>query len=247
MSEWDRFDAAKAPMADVQLSPENPEPRCPVVLLLDASTSMQGAKIDALNNGVDRLNHELRSDPLASLRVEIAMVAVGRTARVLDVRGRGVPGSPNGDAFSPAKDFTPPTLDASGSTPLGAGMRLALTLLQSRKDELRDRGLPYYRPWIVLISDGAPNDPGWEQAAAAAVTAEQQNRVVVYPIGVKGADLATLARFSSRPPLMLRELAFNDLFAWLSASLQTVTQSQPGDKLQLPAPTWAAAWTDTSA
>ena len=165
-----------------------------------------------------------------------------------DVRGSGVPVASTGNAFSSANDFIPPTpLDAYGITPLGAGMRLALNLLQSRKDELRDRGLPYYRPWIVLISDGAPNDPGWEQAADAAVEAERQNRVVVYPIGVKDADMATLARFSTRPPIMLRGLAFNDLFDWLSASLQTVAHSRPGDKLQLPTPTWAAAWTDTSA
>lgn len=241
-------DAEKNPMADVELSLENPEPRCPVVLLLDASTSMKGAKIDALNDGVDRLNYELRNDPLASLRVEIAMVAVGgRTARVLDVRGRGVPVAPTGDAFAPAGDFIPPKLDAFGVTPLGEGMRLALTLLRTRKEELRDRGLQIYRPWIVLISDGAPNDAGWEREAAAAVAAEQENRVAVYPIGVKDADMATLAQFSSRPPLKLRGLAFNDMFKWLSDSLRTVAQSQPGDTVQYQIPTWAAAWTDASA
>jgi uncharacterized protein with von Willebrand factor type A (vWA) domain len=33
---------------------ENPEPRCPCVLLLDTSGSMQGAAINALNQGCAR-------------------------------------------------------------------------------------------------------------------------------------------------------------------------------------------------
>ena len=51
---------------------ENPEPRCPCVLLLDTSSSMQGAPIDALNQGLRTFKDELMKDPLASRRVEIA-------------------------------------------------------------------------------------------------------------------------------------------------------------------------------
>ena len=41
---------AQAPrLEDVVEFAENPEPRCPCVLLLDTSGSMQGAPIEALN------------------------------------------------------------------------------------------------------------------------------------------------------------------------------------------------------
>ena len=177
---------------------------------------MGGDKIRQLNTGMATLNHHLHSDEHASLRVEIALVAVGGvpsrpgfaergTARVLDIRGRGGAAVPaTGAAFAPANDFVLPTLEAHGLTPLGEGMRLALKLIRSRKDELRALGLRYYRPWILLVSDGAPNDGGWEQAADEAVAEEKRHGVCVYAVGVKDTDTTRLARFSIHPPLKLR-------------------------------------------
>ena len=57
---------------------ENPEPRCPCVLLLDTSSSMQGLPIDALNQGLRTFKDELMKDPLASRRVEVAVVTFDR-------------------------------------------------------------------------------------------------------------------------------------------------------------------------
>ena len=66
---------------------DNPEPRCPVVLLLDTSGSMQGAPVQELNGGLRAFSDALKSDRLASLRVEVAVVAFGGKVRALDVRG----------------------------------------------------------------------------------------------------------------------------------------------------------------
>jgi len=51
---------------------DNPEPRCPCVLLLDTSGSMQGEPINALNNGLRAFKDDLIKDALASKRVEVA-------------------------------------------------------------------------------------------------------------------------------------------------------------------------------
>jgi len=44
---------------------ENPEPRCPCILLLDISGSMQGERINALNEGLRTFKEELNRDSLA--------------------------------------------------------------------------------------------------------------------------------------------------------------------------------------
>jgi hypothetical protein len=44
---------------------ENPESRCPVVLLLDTSRSMAGKPIEALTEGLRTLRAKLLRDPLA--------------------------------------------------------------------------------------------------------------------------------------------------------------------------------------
>src|SRR5438046_7942748 len=58
---------------------DNPEPRCPCVLLLDTSRSMAGPRIEALNEGLQVFRQELLKDLLARQRVEIAIVTFGGT------------------------------------------------------------------------------------------------------------------------------------------------------------------------
>jgi len=52
----------------------NPEPRCPCLLLLDTSHSMQGRAISELNSGMVTFKDQLATDTLAMKRVEIAVV-----------------------------------------------------------------------------------------------------------------------------------------------------------------------------
>ena len=58
--------------------------------------------------------------------------------------------------------------------------------------------MPYFRPWLFLISDGAPTDPDWIQAAESARLEESVNGVSVFPIGVERADLGN-ARHVQQP------------------------------------------------
>src|SRR4051812_7274197 len=50
---------------------ENPEPRCPCVLLLDTSGSMKGDPLEAMLAGLEAFRFDLAVDPLAARRVEM--------------------------------------------------------------------------------------------------------------------------------------------------------------------------------
>lgn len=54
----------------------NPEPRCPCILLLDVSGSMNGRPINELNAGLVTFRDELLADPLALKRVERRTLAL---------------------------------------------------------------------------------------------------------------------------------------------------------------------------
>ncbi|MBK9496573.1 MAG: VWA domain-containing protein [Xanthomonadales bacterium] len=123
---------------------ENPEDRCPVLLLLDTSLSMQGAKIDALNQGLQQLHAELLEDKLAAKRVEIGIVGFGPVRVVSD--------------FQSVNQALMPTLVAEGNTPMGAAIAMGLELLKTRKATIRSHGLNVYRPWVFMITDGE-SDP----------------------------------------------------------------------------------------
>lgn len=223
---------------------DNPEPRCAVVLLLDTSGSMQGRRIAELNQGLRVLDAALKADPLAALRVELAVIAFGGHARALDVRAPGGAeiAADAQAAFVTLDAFHPPELHASGETPLGEAVRQGLALVRDRKALYRANGIDYFRPWMFLITDGHPTDRDWESAAAEAQAEEARRGVSFYAVGVEGADLQKLARFSAeRAPLKLKGLAFGDLFQWLSQSLAAVSQSRPGDQTPLPPVGWGTA------
>ncbi len=200
----------------------NPEPRCPCVLLLDVSGSMNGRAIDELNAGLNTFRDELLADPLATKRVEVAMVTFGPVKVEMPFTGASV--------------FYPPTLQAQGDTPMGEAIRQALNLLEDRKQEYRSNGIAYFRPWVFLITDGAPTDQ-WQTAAAALREGEASKKFAFFAIGVKDANMEILAQISPRTPLSLDGMKFRELFSWLSTSLRSVSRSTPGQQVALPAPT----------
>lgn len=225
---------------------DNPEPRCPVVLLLDTSGSMQGQPIQELNAGLRSFSAAVKADRLASLRVEVGVITFGGSVQALDVReGKKRPiGFDAQQAFVTVDGFHPPTLTARGGTPMGEAARRALALLRDRKEIYKQNSLDYFRPWMFLITDGKPTDE-WQTAAQQVKDQEARKGVMFFGVGVEGADMQTLAQFSDqRQPLKLKGLAFEELFQWLSKSLSAVAHSKPGEMVPLPAVGWAQA--DTS-
>ena len=241
---------------------DNPEPRCPVILVLDTSGSMNGQPIQELNEGLFQFGQSLRQDRLTSLRVEVALVTFGGKVRVIDVRGEHPQGAagPNmlavrpklkeipfeaRQAFVTVDQFAPPTLEANGGTPMGEAVQRSLALLRDRKEIYKQNGLDYFRPWMFVISDGQPTDKGWEAVADQVRLEESRKGIIFYAVGVEKADLKVLSRFSdARQPLRLKGLAFDGLFSWLSKSLSAVANSRPGEQTPLPPVGWGEV--DTS-
>ena len=203
---------------------ENPEPRCPCILLLDTSGSMGGAPIAALNEGLRTLSQSLAADSLASKRVEVAVVTFDSNVTVVQ-------------DFVTADQFQPPSLSANGGTDMAAGILKALEMLDARKVQYKANGITYYRPWVFMITDGAPN-AGYEPAAQRIKSEEKQKRVAFFAVGVEGANMPLLEQVVVRAPVKLKGLNFHDMFVWLSVSMQRVSQSKTDDQVALPPPGW---------
>ena len=220
MSDFDQIPFGAAEFAD------NPEPRCPCLLLLDTSGSMAGRPMQQLNEGLVTFKDELASDALAMKRVEVAVVSFGPVDVVCD--------------FQMPDTFVPPVLTAMGDTPMGSAITLGLDMLRRRKEAYKANGVSYYRPWVFLITDGGPTD-AWQAAAQQVRQGEAEKAFAFFAVGVEGANMDVLGELCPRGPMRLSGLKFRDLFAWLSSSLSGVSRSQVGQTVALPAPTgWAS-------
>ena len=71
-------------------------------------------------------------------------------------------------------------------------------MVEERKREYRANGISYYRPWIFLITDGAPTDE-WQAAANKVFQGEEDKKFAFFSIGVQGGyeDFGTNQRSSA--------------------------------------------------
>lgn len=212
---------------------DNPDPRSPVVVVLDCSDSMTQVRpgesrspLEALNGALDILVSELKKDPLAKRRSEVSFIAYGS-----DVA--------EPTPFATADNLVLPMLEPMGTTSTGAAVEKALEILEERKREYDSNGVQRYRGTVLLITDGLSTDEV-EEASKMLKEGEANKSFIFFPVAVEGADLEALEDLGGKQPARLSGVKFDELFAWLSASQAAVSSSQPGDRVALPSPEgWA--------
>ena len=189
---------------DAELFEDNPDPRIACCLLLDTSYSMSGAPIKELNGGLQAFQQAINEDERARRRAEVCVIRFGPVDVVYP--------------FGPVEQLANNTLEADGATPMGE----AITTGQN--------GIEYYRPWMFLITDGAPTDDGADFYRAQTLLHEAvaQKRLTFFPIGVQDADMEVLKKLGNGKAFRIQGLNFREFFIWLSRSMSQVSAANPG-------------------
>lgn len=200
------------------------------VLLVDTSSSMSGDPIDELNRGLVAFGDALQNDSLAQGRAEVCVISFNSSVQTEM-------------SFRPAADYEAPTLSASGLTSMNEAIEAGLDMLEARKAEYKANGVSYYRPWLFLLTDGAPTDGNLESSAKSRLQSAIKNKKVVYmPMGIgKYADVEKLQSYypsdaSVRPVLQASASNFKEAFVWLSSSISEVSHSDPSNTSEIQTP-----------
>lgn len=220
-------------------SPENYKQKTICCFVLDTSSSMGGNSINTLNDALQQFHKNISNDSDLSEHLEIALVTFD--SWVETVREPSL-----------ISNFTMPELMASGSTVMVDGVREGIRLVEARKEWYKETGQAYLRPWIILITDGAP-DMGQDVVGLInEIDAKTQKRNFVFlPIGVDGADMEVLNAIAGfqeqkgewlrKPALPLDGLKFQDFFEWLRNSIAIIHNSTEGEDVSLPGvDTWTS-------
>jgi len=165
-------------------------------------------------------------DPVALKRVEVAVITFDNTVRLVQ------------DFVTPDR-FEPPVLTAQGLTHMGAALHTVLDMVEQRKIRYKEAGIAYYRPWILMITDGDPlgEIPGFVEDAIRRMRRDVfTDKIVFFTVAVEGTDTIQLARMGFDSVLKLDGLKFNELFVWLSRSMQAATKRMGGKFSFLPTP-----------
>ena len=211
---------------------DNPEPRCPVLIIADCSGSMTGRPIDAMNQGVDDLYRAIVEDEIARNRVEVALLSFSTEAQVER-------------DFGTVSDEGRTRMAARGATNMHLAIQQGCDLLEERKEQYRRNGAPYFRPIMVLFSDGLPTSPQYEMETAnqRLVDMENESRLTIFKVAVNAQAVQAMLRALPNPnsrfqPQQLDNLRFSDFFVWLSKSVSAISRSTPGDSVNLPPTDW---------
>lgn len=227
---------------------DNPDSRVPVCLCLDTSGSMKvtvGGKstgqtvvvdgktyttasggvtrLETLQKGIQQFYDAVYEDFNARYAAEISIVTFDDTARVLSDFSRV--------EYNDVRE-NPPKLSTKNRTSLGEGVNLALDILEKRKEEYKRKGVDYYQPWLIIMTDGEENGSKKELDRARSRIAKlvSENKLSVFPfiIGTEEGK-ATLATLSpEQKPLKLEITQMKGLFTWLGKSVAEVSSSGIG-------------------
>lgn len=213
----------------------NKDQKCPVVLLLDTSGSMAGTPIEELNKALVQIKEDILNDTMLSNRLELGIVAFDDDARV----ERPI------DLISPDTDL--PILNIGGVTNLVSGMNKAIELVTDRKNFYKSNGEQYYRPFIVLFTDGAPTNTAdeIEELDQNIQKLSDEKRFIFLPFGVDGADMQLLAKLAAQSAderlknigtaFAMKDVSkFTEVFQFVSASISGIMEKGGTQAVQLP-------------
>jgi uncharacterized protein YegL len=226
----------------------NPSHRLPVCIVLDTSTSMQkvvggtyretgrieyrdgqqwqivegGTTIlEGMVDGINKFYDAVKKDVEARFSCEIAIVTFDDDARVVE----------DFSTIDNKKTFICPNV--GDDTYMAKGVEIAINLLAERKKDYQKNGVDYFQPWLLLFTDGDPTD-SVVSIQNKTMELESKKKLTIFTFSLDDkVNMNTLAGFSSKRPIRIKDGKFEEFFAWLGRSVGTTSRSNPGDKVKL--------------
>lgn len=191
------------------------EQKCLCVFVIDTF----GLKtIDEVTLGIRRILSEFESDEASRERVEVSFITYDSLSDEIHVVQEPVPIS---------QAVIPSLTGNTDDTSLTRALYMAMDVVDKQVTWYKNVGIPYYRPWIFLISSGMSLLSCNIDEITKRIKQDTSNKKYVFlPICTKDADVPLLQEIESDVPITaLDSLNITDCFKWLSSSMGEVCSS----------------------
>ena len=181
--------------------------RLPVYLLLDTSGSMMGEPIEAVKNGVQTMVSALRQDPYALETAFLSIITFNSSA------SQPVP-------LTELTSFQTPSIDASGTTSLGAALSLLAQRAEVEVNKTTAEQKGDWKPIVFIMTDGMPTDD-WQKGLSD--FQKQRWGMVVACAAGQAVDTTILKQITEVVVKLdtADSSSFKAFFKWVSASIST--------------------------
>ncbi len=198
--------------------------RLPICFCLDASGSMEAptasgkTRMQELNEAFEKFIWTMKSNEDVNSSADIAIITFGGKPYI-------------SKSFGPISDYQYSRINTvpRSFTPLGEAIQVALKLFEIRKIAYREKGIKYFQPWLVVITDGEPEGDealaNMNIAINQTIELENNSKLVVFNIGIgSDANLEMLKRLSNKrsEPIRVEETNLDELFSFLSSSSESI-------------------------
>ena len=190
-----------------------------LVFVLDVSYSMDGPPIEQLNMGLNRFKEEVCRDKQTRDVLDVAIIRFSNNHEVVQ-------------DFVPIEYMDHVNLLAEGTTNYTEPIREALHMADERSRFYRRSGTEPYKPWIILVTDGAPLDDITD-VAREVTEMQDAGKARFIALGVGDYDSATLKRLTD-VVFRMEGTDFTSFFDWVGKSMRSVSTTAPGEKAPLP-------------
>ena len=184
----------------------------PLILLTDTSSSMR-EWMGELNTAIRDMLGTLKEQESLKAEIHISFITFGNGGANLHT------------ALTPVSNIEFNNFTEGGMTPLGGALRIAKEMVENR-EIIPSKS---YAPIILLLSDGAPNDNGWENEMYRFINDGRSKKCMRMSLGIgRDYDYDVLKRFSSSGEVYEAKDSTNiiDFFKFMTMTIKEKTLSK---------------------
>jgi len=183
----------------------------PLILLADTSSSMSNC-IGELNMAIRDMLGTLKEQESLKAEIYISFITFGKGGANLHT------------ALTPVSDIEFNDFIVGDLTPLGGALRIAKDIVENR-EIITSKS---YAPIILLLSDGGPNDDGWEDEMHRFINDGRSKKCMRMSLGIgRDYDYDVLKSFSSSGEVYEAKDSTNiiDFFKFMTMTIKEKTLS----------------------